>query len=223
MRTLWDGIRRRAEGPGEVTADVIRVIAALCIPIAAIGWGPLGGVSLAFATGGMVIPRALRLRPSVDIAFGIVTLVAVWSSVTDLYVTVRWWDLPVHFALNGFIAALGYLVLLHFRIVAPADTLPRPRLSTTVITTALGLSFGVWWEMFEWYGKNFIDSSIFVGYTDSIGDLLWGMFGSLIAGFAMPFISARPSRARRDGTEADGARADEPGPGSAPGRGVSRA
>lgn len=194
MRELWSGIRRRANGPAEITADVIRLIGALCIPIAAIGWGPLGGVSLAFATGGMVLPRALRVRPGLDIAFGIITLVAVWSSVTDLYVTVKWWDLPVHMVLNGLVAAIGYLLLVHFRIVADADTLPRPVASTTIITTALGLSFGVFWEMFEWFGKTFIDGEIYVGYTDTIGDLLWGGAGSLFAGLAMPILAARPQR-----------------------------
>ena len=195
MRELWSGIRRRANGPAEITADVIRLIGALCIPIAAIGWGPLGGVSLAFATGGMVVPRALRVRPGLDIAFGIVTLIAVWSSVTDLYVTVKWWDLPVHAVLNGLVAAIGYLLLVHFRIVAEADTLPRPVASAAIVTTALGLSFGVFWEMFEWFGKNFIDGDIYVGYTDSIGDLLWGGIGSLAAGLAMPILAARPQRA----------------------------
>ncbi|WP_430645293.1 hypothetical protein [Agromyces sp. GXS1127] len=190
MRSLWNALTRRAEGPAEITADVIRLIGLLCIPIAAIGWGPLGGVSLAFATGGMVIPRALRLRPGFDILFGIVTLVAVWSSVTDLYVTVKWWDLPVHFALNGLIAAVGYLLLAHFRIVADERSLPRPVLSTAIVTTALGMTFGVFWEMFEWFGKNFIDGEIYVGYTDSIGDLLLGGIGSVVAGLTMPIIRA---------------------------------
>lgn len=195
MRELWAGITRRAVGPAEITADVLRLIGALCIPIAAIGWGPLGGVSLAFATGGMVVPRALRVRPGLDIAFGIVTLVAVWSSVTDLYVTVKWWDLPVHAVLNGLVAAIGYLLLVHFRVVADESTLPRPTLSTAIVTTALGFSFGVFWEMFEWFGKNFIDGDIYVGYTDSIGDLLWGGIGSLAAGLLMPWLDARPQRA----------------------------
>jgi hypothetical protein len=195
MRELWEGIRRRANGPAEVTADLIRLVGAICIPIAAIGWGPLGGVSLAFATGGMVIPRALRVRPGLDIAFGIVALIAVWSSVTDLYITVKWWDLPVHFTLNALVAAMGYLLLVHFRIVADAATLPRPLLSTAVVTTALGFSFGVVWEMFEWFGKNFLDDGMYVGYTDSIGDLLWGGIGSLFAGLAMPILAARPQRA----------------------------
>ena len=194
MRELWDGVRRRPDGPAAVTADIIRLLSLLCIPIAAIGWGPVGGLSLAFATGGMLLPRALRLRPGFDITFAIVTLIAVWSSVIDLYVTVRWWDLPVHFVLNGLVAAIGYLLLVHFDIVAEARTRSRPVLSTTIVTTALGLSLGVVWEMFEWFGKNFIDGEIYVGYTDSIGDLLWGGLGSLLAGLAMPWIAARPHR-----------------------------
>lgn len=217
MRELWEGVRRRAHGPGEVTADLIRLVGAICIPIAAIGWGPLGGVSLAFATGGMVIPRALRVRPALDIAFGIVTLIAVWSSVTDLYVTVKWWDLPVHAVLNGLVAAIGYLTLVHFRIVADAATLPRPRLSTAVVTTALGFTFGVFWEMFEWFGKNFIDDAIYVGYTDSIGDLLWGGIGSLVAGLAMPWLAARPGERATDAAAGPGA-----GAGSRSGRDLNR-
>ena len=33
------------------------------------------------------------------------------------------------------------------------------------MTTALGLSLGVLWEIFEWFGHTFIDGEIYVGYS----------------------------------------------------------
>ena len=180
---------RRPSGVAEVTADSLRAVALVSIVVASVGWGPIAGVSLALAAGGMLLPRLLGLRPSVDIAFGVVVLVAVWSSVLDIYVTTRWWDLPVHFLTNGLCAALLYIVLVQFRVVADAATLPRPMLSTVVVTTALGLALGVFWEIFEWFGRTFLDPAIFVGYTDTIGDLVWGGAGALLAGCFMPHLA----------------------------------
>ena len=180
---------RRPSGVAEVTADALRAVALVGIVVASVGWGPLPGVSLALAAGGMLLPRLLGLRPSVDIAFGVVVLVAVWSSVLDIYLTTRWWDLPVHFVTNGLCAALLYIVLAQVRVVADAATLPRPMLSTVVVTTALGLALGVFWEIFEWFGNTFLDPEIFVGYTDTIGDLVWGGAGALLAGCFMPYLA----------------------------------
>ena len=180
---------RRPSGIAETAADVLRALAVVGIIVASVGWGPLSGVSLAVVAVGMLVPRLLGLRASVDIAFGIVVLVAVWSSVLDIYITTRWWDLPVHFVTNGLCAALLYIVLVQLRIVADPDSLPRPMLSTVVVTTALGLGLGVIWEVFEWIGHTFLNPAIFVGYTDSIGDLVWGGAGALLAGCGMTYLT----------------------------------
>jgi len=190
---------RRPSGAAEVIADALRAAALVGIVVAGIGWGPLSGVSLALVAGGMLLPRLLGLRPSVDIAFGIVVLVAVWSSVLDIYLTTRWWDLPMHFVTNGLCAALLYIVFVQLGVLADAETLPRPLVTTAVVTLALGMALGVVWEVFEWVGHNFIDNAIFVGYDDSIGDLVWGAAGALLAGCLMRYL-AGPSTAaaRRD-------------------------
>jgi hypothetical protein len=200
---------RRPSGAAEVTADALRAVALVGIVVAAIGWGPIPAVSLALAAGGMLIPRLLGLRASVDIAFGIVVLIAVWSSVLDIYITTRWWDLPVHLLTNGLCAALLYILLERFRLVADATTLPRPMLSTTVVTTALGLALGVIWEIFEWVGHTFLDPTIYVGYTDTIGDLVWGGAGALLAGMGMRFLAGRATTGPGAGAGA-GAGADLP-------------
>lgn len=183
---------RAPEGVAEVIADALRVLAAVSIVVAGVGWGPLSGISLAIVLGAMLVPRLLGLRPAFDIAFGIVSLVAVWSSVLGIYVTTRWWDLPIHFLANGLYAALCYIVLVRLGVLADATNLPHPTLSAAVMTTALGLSLGVLWEIFEWFGHAFIDGEIYVGYQDSIGDLLFGGLGALIAGCSMRFLTGRP-------------------------------
>ena len=183
---------RAPAGPAELAADALRVLALLGIVIAAIGWGAVAGWSLALVAGGMVVPRLLGVRPSVDIAFGVVMLVAVWSSVLDIYLSTRWWDLPVHFLANGLCAAVAYILLERLAVVADAASLPRPVLSTVVVTTAVGVTLGVLWEIFEWIGHTFIDEGIFVGYTDSIGDLFWGGLGAVLAGCSMRYLAAQP-------------------------------
>ena len=103
-------VLRAPSGVAETTADALRAVALLGIVVAGIGWGPLAGASLALVAGGMMVPRLLGLRPSVDIAFGLVLLVSVWSSVFDIYLTTRWWDLPMHFLTNGLCAAVAYKI-----------------------------------------------------------------------------------------------------------------
>ena len=197
MHELLANLRRRPNGPAELVADGLRVIAILCIVIAGIGWGVMGALSLAFVSAAMLVPRALGVRPGFDIAYGVIALVSVWSSVTDLYVTVKWWDLPMHFLMTGLAAAVCYVLLERFGVVAEARTLRRPLLSTTIITTALGLSLASFWEMFEWFGKTFMDDTIYVGYRDTIGDIVQGGLGSVLAGLLMPVLMAQPRRAER--------------------------
>lgn len=80
MRTLL----RAPSGAAEAVADGLRVLALLGIVVAGLAWGTIAGVSLAVVSVGMFLPRLLDVRPSVDITFGVVVLLAVWSSV--LYV-----------------------------------------------------------------------------------------------------------------------------------------
>ena len=46
------------------------------------------------------------------------------------------------------------------------------------------------WEFAEWVIREYIDPETFVGYTDTLGDLLAGGLGSVIAGFLLPFFTA---------------------------------
>ena len=188
---------RAPDGPAEVIADGLRLLAVVSIVVAAIGWGPLSGLSFVAALAVMVIPRLLHVRASFDIVFGLAILFSTWSSVLGIYLTTRWWDLPMHFLTNGICAAMLFVVLVRLGVLADPATLKYPTLSATVMTTALGLSIGVLWEFFEWFGHNFIDDEIFVGYEDSLGDLVVGGLGSLLAGLGMRYLMARPRAVTR--------------------------
>jgi hypothetical protein len=182
---------RAPTGVAEVVADLLRVLAALGIVIAGLGWGPVEAATMALAAGGTLVPRVLGVRPSLDIAFAVVLLVAAWSSVLHIYVSTPWWDLPVHFLANGLCAALAYIALVRLAILSDGAMLPRPVVSTVVMVVAIGLALGVIWEILEWFGHTFIDEKIYVGYVDTIGDLIWGGAGALIAGYLMPYLRGR--------------------------------
>lgn len=158
-------------------ADALRVLGLLSGVVTAIVFSPVDAAMFALALFGLVLPRMLGMRAGFDIAFGLAVLVAAWSSVFELYVSVRWWDLPVHFVLNGLAAVLGVAVLQRFGILPEL-----PRVALAVVTLTLGVSVGVLWEWGEWAGHTYLDPTIYVGYRDTLGDLAVGAAGSVLAG-----------------------------------------
>jgi hypothetical protein len=105
MRALLKNLRRPPRGPAELVADLLRLVAVASIVVGGVGWGAKGASSFAVVSVAMLLPRLLAVRPGFDIAYGVVALVSTWSSVTDLYGVVRWWDLPMHFLMTGLAAS----------------------------------------------------------------------------------------------------------------------
>lgn len=195
MRGLLANLRRRPHGPAELVADGLRVLAVASIVVAGIGWGAKGASSFAVVSVAMLLPRALAVRPGFDIAYCVIALVSTWSSVTDLYGTVTWWDLPMHFLMNGLAAATCYILLVRLRVIPDAATLPRPLLSYTVLTTTIGAALSAFWEMFEWFTTTFLDPATSLGYLDTVSDMVVGTLGSLVAGLLMPVLASVPRTA----------------------------
>ena len=175
-------------------ADAVRVVGLIAVIAAAIGWGGTAAGVMGLVLIGLVLPRFIGAAPAFDIGLGVILLVAGWSSVVDLYGAIPYWDLLVHFAAGGAIAAGIYLLL------AFLDLVPRPddasaRLATVlVLTLCFGLAASSVWELMEWAGHTYIDERIFVGYDDTIGDMALGGLGALAAGFALKYANRRPAR-----------------------------
>lgn len=173
---------RVPRGAAEVIADGLRLVGAISIVIALIGWPWVDVAVFALALVGLVIPRFLGIRPGLDIAFCIIVLVAAWSALLELYDAIEYLDLVIHFFLNGLTAAVLYILAVRLDIVPDPTTTPVRLGAIVALTTAFGLAAAVLWELAEWVGHTYIDESIFVGYDDTIADFAAGALGSLGAG-----------------------------------------
>lgn len=190
---LADDLRRRPRSAGEFAADALRVLGALGVIAAALWLTTTAAGVLAFTLPGMLLPRLVGARPAFDLAFCATLLVAAWSNVLEIYAAVAWWDLVVHFACTGVIAAALVLLLARLGLVAsPAagrSTTARPSTAGLVaVTAAVGLAASALWEMVEWVGHAVIGDEIFVSYDDTIADLALGGLGAIAAGFAVALL-----------------------------------
>ena len=184
-------------------ADVVRALTLVSVPVATIGWGGTSFAVMALALLGVVVPRMLGLRPAFDLGGCVLVLLAGWSSALEWYTSVFLWDKFVHVVLTGLLAALLAVVAADLRLVPHAPD--AGRIAVALLVFCAGLAIGSVWEMGEWLGHNFVDSSIYVGYDDTIGDLAADGAGGLLAGFALPWLAARrevvgrPARRERRG------------------------
>ncbi|WP_165069741.1 hypothetical protein [Marisediminicola senii] len=177
-------------GAVAIAAEATRVAGLLSVIAGAIFWSPVEVALFALTLLGLCLPKYLGLRAGLDAAIGVALLVAAWSSVIDLYTTVAWWDVVVHFALNGLIAAVAFILFEKFSGFRTGVGRTGSRVAVIVLTATFGLAVGVLWEFGEWAGHTLIDEAIFVNYDDTIGDLASGGAGAVLAG-VMLAVGAR--------------------------------
>ncbi|MFS0732774.1 hypothetical protein ABC304_12320 [Microbacterium sp. 1P10UB] len=199
---MIDEFLRRPHGPAEWSADALRLLGLVSVIVAAIGFTWTDAGVLAFALPALLIPRFVGARPAFDIVYSVCVLIAAWSNVLDLYTSIWWWDIAVHFVATGVIAAMVF-VLFGWWGVLPRSTDPsrRPQ-SARVLVPVIGLALSAVWEMVEWAGFTWISDQIYVTYDDTIGDMVVGGLGATIAGL----IVARVRLERRRAGDADSPR-----------------
>ena len=175
---------RPAASPAEWAADGIRLLGLISVLAAFVWWTPTDAGILALALPALLLPRLLGVLPWFDVLYGVTVSVAAWSNVLDLYRSIAWWDLVVHFVATGIIASIGYVALQRSGVLPD-----RPRRRTAIVLLpTVGLAISAIWEMVEWLGKTFVDSEIFVTYPDTIGDMAVGGAGALLMGIVLARI-----------------------------------
>ncbi len=179
-----------------VPADAVRVAGLLGVAVAALAFDGVAVALGLLVLGGLMVPRALGTPGPLDAAYGIGLLVAAWSGVLDVYEDVAWWDVVVHFAVTGLVAAVAYGGTVRLGVALdPVDARSRAqRAGVPVLVAALGLGLSVVWEIGEWLGHTYVDPSIHVSEVDTLGDLAAGGAGSLLAGVLLVTwrLSRRP-------------------------------
>ncbi|ADG75762.1 conserved hypothetical protein [Cellulomonas flavigena DSM 20109] len=173
-------VRGLIAGPG----GVVRVLGVLSVLVALVR-SPVEVALFALVLAGLVVPLVARASRTLDTAYGVGLLVAAWSSALQLYQAVAWLDLAVHLVVTGLVAAVGHLLLARWTtaVVDPhAATSAADKVGAVVVTTSLGLALAVLWELGEYVGHTYLDPEIYVGYADTIGDLVAGGLGSAVAG-----------------------------------------
>jgi hypothetical protein len=195
---VFDTLTRLPSTPAETAADVVRALGLLSFVVASLVVGGTAFPLFALILLGQFLPRYLALPSSLDITIGVVLLAAGWSNPLDLYRMIPSWDLVMHFAANGLVAVVGYVLFVRLALsgARSSDALRSglPIVAGILLTTTFGMAAGVVWEIGEWFGHTFIDTSIVVEYTDTIGDLAAGALGSLVAGGLLALQKSRSVR-----------------------------
>lgn len=181
----------------EWTADGLRVLGTLGVVVAAIWWDPTDAGIAALATPALMLPRALGMRGGFDAAACAIVLTAAWSNVFDLYTSVPGWDLLLHLLCTGLLAIITALVLTRTEVARITRGSGVRARTPLVLLPLIALALSAVWEMVEWLGKAYLSDDIFVTYQDTIGDMLFGGLGGLLAGLLLSRVQVE--RARRRG------------------------
>jgi hypothetical protein len=102
-------------------------------------------------------------------------LVDVLGNVFDLYDTIGWWDDLNHFVNWGLLSLAIGLLVLRFRL---------PALETFVIVVGMAAVAAIVWELGEYVAFIRNSDELDTAYTDTLGDMLLGMSGALVAALA---------------------------------------
>lgn len=140
---------------------------ALAVAFAACGMWTEFAVAMLVALAQVVAWRSALPREW-ECAVSAASLFAAVSSYLLLFERFPWWDIPTHFVLNGLVAVLVA------RVLRSGDPTPA-------VIVASGAAVAVVWELLEVAGAMWVDSSIHTAPADTVGDIIAGILGAVVA------------------------------------------
>ena len=178
IRAMYANLKRPPRSVTDWLADVVRAVAIVVVIVSLFTLPFTDFAVLSMSLPAVMLSRMIGLRSGLDLVTCVTVFVAAGSNVIDLYRAWTGWDLVVHLACTGVLAAVALVLLDDARVVEPTGR----RRTSIVIAMIAGLALSAVWEMVEWFGYRFITDAIFVTYDDTIGDMMAGGAGALIAG-----------------------------------------
>ena len=192
IRALYANLQRPPRSVTDWLADAVRAVAIVLVLVSLFTLPFTDFAVLSMSLPAVMLSRMIGLRSGLDLVTCVTVFVAAGSNVLELYRAWTGWDLVVHFACTGVLAAVALVLLEDAGVVAPTGHRRTP----IVVATITGLALSAFWEMVEWFGYRFITDAIFVTYDDTIGDMMVGGAGALVAGvLASRFRLTREDRA----------------------------
>ncbi|MDR6690908.1 hypothetical protein J2X55_001807 [Microbacterium sp. 1154] len=190
--TMYANLKRPPRSATDWLADAVRAVAIAVVIVSLFTLPFTDFAVLSMSLPAVMLSRMLGLRSGLDLVTCVTVFVAAGSNVIDLYRAWTGWDLVVHLSCTGVLTAIALVLLDDARVIVPTGLRRTP----IVVATVAGLALSAFWEMVEWFGYRFITDAIFVTYDDTIGDMIAGGAGALIAGI----LASRFSLTRADRT-----------------------
>lgn len=178
IRAMYANLKRPPRGVAEWSADAVRAAAIVGVVVSLFTLPFTDFAVLSMSLPAVMLSRMIGLRAGLDLLTCVTVIVAAGSNVIDLYRAWTGWDLIVHAVCTGVLAAVALVLLDDARVIEPTGRRRTP----IVVATSAGLALSAVWEMVEWFGYHFITDAIFVTYDDTIGDMIAGGAGALVAG-----------------------------------------
>ncbi|MBM3714959.1 MAG: hypothetical protein FJW64_04360 [Actinobacteria bacterium] len=178
IRALYANLKRPPRSATEWLADIVRAAAIITVIVSVFTLPGTDTAVLSMALPAVMLSRMIGLRSGLDLITCVTVFVAAGSNVLELYRAWTGWDLIVHLACTGVLAAVALILLQDSGVVAATGRRRTP----IVLATLSGLALSAVWEMVEWFGYRFITDAIFVTYDDTIGDMMAGGLGALVVG-----------------------------------------
>lgn len=192
IRAMYANLKRPPRSVTDWVTDAVRALAIVLVIVSLFTLPLTDFAVLSMSLPAVMLSRMIGLRSGLDLVTCVTVFVAAGSNVLELYRAWTGWDLVVHLACTGLLAAVALVLLDDAGVVAPTGRRRTP----IVVATLAGLALSAVWEMIEWFGYRFITDAIFVTYDDTIGDMIAGGAGALIAGvLASRFRLTREERA----------------------------
>ena len=142
----------------------------------------------------LVVPVAWWLRGrkdgspfpyGVDMLLGLPFLIDVLGNTFDLYDTISWWDDANHYVNWAILTGAFGLFLLRLKLA---------RWVTFGLAVGFGAVTAILWEIGEYFAFIRHSSELSTAYTDTLGDLSLGLFGSATAAALLVGLGRRPSK-----------------------------
>jgi len=175
---MYANLKRPPRSLTDWLSDAVRALAIVVVLASSFTLPFTDFAVLSMSLPAVMLSRMIGLRSGLDLIACVTVFVAAGSNVIDLYRTWTGWDLVVHLVCTGVLAVIALVLLDDAGVIGSTGRRRTP----IVVATIAGLALSAVWEMVEWFGYRFITDAIFVTYDDTIGDMMAGGAGALIAG-----------------------------------------